>query len=173
MVRSGISQNPLSSPAAAGGLMCEEYKIDARNGEISSSTFPSISWNFLTPKIRGVRVSASWQLLGNFVDICIRISIILVQILSKNTDINDFGAKLHGLWAERDFFWLNWSPWCFYRIPSGFLLRSDKIKSGCVTVLVFRFSDFFSRKMMIFEFFSPQNLKYHQISLSGRLHWCK
>ena len=43
IARPGISQNPLSSPAAAGGLMCEEYKIDARNGEISSSTFPSIS----------------------------------------------------------------------------------------------------------------------------------
>ena len=43
VARPGISQNPLSSPAAAGGLMCEEYKINARNGEISSSTFPSIS----------------------------------------------------------------------------------------------------------------------------------
>jgi len=52
--------------------------------------------------------------------------------------------------AERDFFWLNWSPWCFYRIPSGFLLRPDKIKSNGVTAFDFWFFGFFSRKIMIF-----------------------
>ena len=52
-----------------------------------------------------------------------------------------FGAKLHDLWAN--FFWLNWSPWCFYRIPSDFLLRPDKIKSNGVTVFDFRFFVFF------------------------------
>ena len=78
----------------------------------------------------------------------------------------------HDFWAENDFFWLNWSPRCFYPIFLGFFLRPDKIKSGGVTVLVFRFSDIFSRKMMMFEFFSHQNLKYHQISSNIRF-WCE
>ena len=58
--------------------------------------------------------------------------------------------------AGGEFFWLNWSPWCFYRIPSGFLLRPDKIKSNGVTAFDFRFFSFFSWKIIVFVSWVPQ-----------------
>ena len=41
---------------------------------------------------------------------------------------------------DRDFFRFNCSPVYFYRLPSGFLLRRDKLKSSLLTFLDFWFS---------------------------------
>ena len=41
---------------------------------------------------------------------------------------------------DRDFFCLNYAPWLFYGLYSGFLLRRDELKSSLLTFFDFRFS---------------------------------
>ena len=66
VARPEISQSPPPSPAAAGGLMCEEHKMNARNGEIASSTFPSIFWNFLIRRDCAFMTLTRWRVFKIF-----------------------------------------------------------------------------------------------------------